>query len=168
MRPITALSWTTFGLENAGNLNLRLVGNKVFKRKDFPFQGAPDESNDEKGELGDPEWALNFYTSWNLGRFTFNYDLRYVSSQVHIEIDDLRSDPDAVFPFETGKAITHNIQGNFQLSDSVAIFAGINNLTETFPPFGFLGGGALISDSSGFDNVGRFYYGGVKIAFGGN
>jgi outer membrane receptor protein involved in Fe transport len=149
-------------LNNAHTFNFRLLGTRLNKLDFFPFQTDPDFVDEEAGELGDPEWAVNLNTTWNWNKWTANYEVRYLDSMLIVEIDELEADPDLQFPFETGSITHHDIQVRYQATDGIELFAGVNNLTEEFPDFGFCGCG---TDSAIWDTVGRFYYGGLRVNF---
>ncbi len=150
------------GVGDLGNLRIRTLGTYLIDRTDFPFQTAPDQFDEEAGELGDPEWAVNTSVTWTYGKFNLNYELRFQDSQLLVEQDDLATDPDLQFPFETGDVWTHDIRVGYKLTDNVDIFAGVNNLSQEFPRFDLSGAGV---DSAIFDTVGRFYYGGIRANF---
>ncbi|WP_201153865.1 TonB-dependent receptor domain-containing protein [Rhodothalassium salexigens] len=145
-----------------GTVNFRVIGTHVLHRREFPFQIAPDEFNSEAGELGDPEWALTYNMTYRLDRLSFNYELRYISDMLLVQSENLANDPDLQEFVSTGKTFYHDIQARYQLTDYLEVFAGINNLTQEFPPFGLSGAG---TDSAIFDNIGRFYYGGARVSF---
>ena len=150
------------GLDDYGSLDFRVIGTHVLRRNDFPFQESPDVVDEEEGELGDPEWAVTYNMTWRWDRFSFNYEMRFLSKQVIVEVDDLVSDPDLQFPFETDRTFFHDIQARYQINEYVEVFGGINNISQEFPPFGLSGAG---TDSAIFDNIGRFYYGGFRANF---
>lgn len=150
------------GLGDAGTLDTRVIGTRLLKLDNLPFQSQPDFVDEELGELGDPKWVVNFNTTWNWGDFTLNYELRYLSKQLLVEIDELAADPDLQDPFRTSSTMFHDIQGRYMLSENIQLFAGINNVAQKFPPLGLSGAG---TGSAIFDNIGRFYYGGVRLTY---
>ncbi|UTW58787.1 TonB-dependent receptor [Kordiimonas sp. SCSIO 12603] len=152
----------SLGLGDYGDIQIRTLGTYLINRDDFPFQTAPDEIDEEAGELGDPEWSVNTSVNWNIGRFNLNYEIRFIDSQLLVEQDDLEADPDLQFPFSTGSAWYHDVRVGYKLTDNVDLFGGVNNLTQKVPPVGLSGAG---TGSAIFDNIGRFYYFGVRATF---
>ncbi|MDX1405846.1 MAG: TonB-dependent receptor [Woeseiaceae bacterium] len=145
-----------------GTFDFRLIATRLDKLDLFPFQSQPDFVDEEAGELGDPEWAANFNATWNWDKWAFNYELRWLDSMLEVEIDELAADPDLQSPIETGSVVHHDIQIRYQATDDIDAFVGVNNLTQEFPVHGLSGAG---TDSAIFDNIGRFYYGGVRVNF---
>jgi len=148
--------------KDLGTVDFRLIGTYLIKNDSFPFQTDPDFVDDEKGELGDPEWAMNFNATWNIAKWTFNYEMRYFSSQLLVENDSLESNPDSQYPLYSGNAFYHDVQVRYQIRDNVQVFGGVNNISQKFPPLNLSAAG---SDSAIYDNIGRFYYGGVRVNF---
>ena len=145
-----------------GSLDFRVIGTWLDARTDFPFQEFPDEPEDETGELGDPEWVVNTNITWNWQGWTLNYELRFISSQLLVENEELAADPDIQSPLFTGRDFFHDIQVRYQLHEQLELYAGINNIGDNNPPFGLSGAG---TDSAIFDTIGRFYYGGLVARF---
>jgi iron complex outermembrane receptor protein len=148
--------------ERAGLFDFRAIGTRLNNLDLFPFQDQPDFVDEEAGELGDPEWSVNFNATWVYNKWSVNYEMRWVDSMLIVEIDELAADPDLQFPFETDSVTHHDIQLRFQATDSTELFVGVNNLTQEFPPFGLCGCG---TDSAIYDNIGRFFYGGLRTNF---
>jgi outer membrane receptor protein involved in Fe transport len=51
------------------------------------------------------------------------------------------------------------VRGEFEVTDIVSLFAGIDNLTDEAPPFGRNG----TAGGEPWDAIGRYYYGGFRI-----
>ena len=150
------------GIGDFGDVDFRVIGTRLIKLDNLPFQVQPDFVDEEAGELGDPKWVVNFNTTWNWGDFTFNYEFRYLSSQLLVEIDDLAADPDLQDPFKVGSTKFHDIQARYRINDYIQAFVGVNNLAQNFPPLGLSGAG---TGSAIFDNIGRYYYGGIRLTY---
>ena len=149
-------------LDSKGSLNFRVLGTYLEKNNSFPFQTDPDFIDEEKSELGDPEWVVNFNATWNISDFSINYELRYFDSMLLVEVDSLEGNPDSQFPLWTGSAVYHDIRVGYQHDQKLELFAGVNNLTEKHAPLNLSGAG---TDSAIYDNIGRFYYGGLRYSF---
>ena len=48
------------------------------------------------------------------------------------------------------------------MGNEFEFYAGVDNLFNTYPPFGSTGTGA---GSAIYDNIGRYFYGGFKVNF---
>lgn len=151
-----------WNLESAGAIDFRAIGTYLIERNDFPFQVQPDFVDEEAGELGDPEWSINFNATWNYEKWSFNYEMRFIDDMLIVEIDELEADPDLQDVTSTGTTFFHDIRVGYELRDNIELFAGVNNLTQEFPPVGLSGAG---TDSAIFDNIGRFYYTGLRVDF---
>lgn len=150
------------GAGDFGSLEFKVLGSRVIKRDDFPFQEFPNDRERQLGELGDPRWNVNSDVTWRWDRLTLNYENRYIGSQLTVDNEDFIANPTNVFPFETGSVFYHDIQARYLITDEIQVFAGVDNLGDKNPP-AFLtgtGGGSAI-----FDNIGRHYYFGASINF---
>ena len=120
-------------------------------------------------ELGNPKDAFNWNSSLQHGRFTFGYQMRWLSKMY-------------VNTFETWNALQdrpaenadfadqshypqrwyHDIRMGVDVGPKYNFYMGIDNLTNTKPPYALTG----ISGGSGiYDAIGRFYYAGFKAKF---
>ncbi|WP_374763188.1 TonB-dependent receptor plug domain-containing protein [Yunchengibacter salinarum] len=157
-----AFDLEALGAPEWGSLNLRAIGTYVDENREFPFQVDPDFFDREVGELGTPEWNINFNATWNVDDWTLNYELRWIDKMLIVEQDDLAQDPDLQSIVRTDHTFFHDIQVRYQLTEEVQVMGGVNNLTQKFPPLGLSGAG---TGSAIFDNVGRFFYGSVRLTF---
>ena len=155
-----------FGPKNGdlGTMQIRQVGTHLLQRRDFPSQEELEFFDPEHGELGDPEWEFQTDFTWRFRDLTVNYQVHMLSPQFIDERETILGNPNFIEPQfqKTDRVFYHDIQGRYQLTDSMQVYAGINNFTDVEPPFGFSGRGV---GSAIFDTVGRFYYGGVQISF---
>lgn len=67
--------------DNDDRISLRLIATHVLDRTNFLDVDNPDLPNRVKGELGDPEWALNFNASYRRGPITLSYGMRWIDKQ---------------------------------------------------------------------------------------
>ncbi|GAA4051623.1 TonB-dependent receptor domain-containing protein [Parerythrobacter jejuensis] len=67
--------------DNDDRLDLRLIATHTLDRTNFLDIDNPDLPNRVRGELGDPEWAMNFNASYRKGAVTFAYSFRWVDKQ---------------------------------------------------------------------------------------
>ncbi len=160
-----------YQLPSTGDFRLRTraIASYLINRDNFTDINRPDFINQQKLELGDPEWSaqLNFGLGYKL--VDFDYTMRYVGgTTVSGEFENMNSvqgrpplNPDQ-FPFTFYPDYTyHDIRGTLALKKA-QVFFGIDNLFDALPPFGLLGteGGAGV-----YPNQGRFFYMGVDVNF---
>lgn len=145
-----------------GTINFRNIATYLDKLDQFPFQVDPDFVDEEKGEVGDPEWSTVFNATWNYNDWSVNYEFRWFDSMIEVENDVLEANPDVRDHIFTGSTQYHDIQVRFRAMESTELFLGVNNITEEWPPNTRTGAS---TDSAMWDNVGRFFYGGVRVNF---
>lgn len=145
-----------------GSINFRNIATYLDKLDQFPFQVDPDFVDEEKGEVGDPEWSTVFNATWSWDQWSVNYEFRWFDSMLEVEIDDFEADPDLRSNVETGSTAYHDLQVRYLPLDNTEVFVGVNNITEEWPPNTRTGAS---TNSAMFDNVGRFFYGGVRVNF---
>lgn len=144
-----------------GDLNLQFNGTYV---DELTFFGTADGvGNEEAGELGDPKFAFNLRATYIWDNFTFSLEERYLGNQVfnNAEPAEVR------YPNDTGSEWYTDIQVRYRVSEQADVFFGVDNLFDNAPPLiaqipeirSFTG------DSIGYDQIGRFFRGGVKLRF---
>jgi outer membrane receptor protein involved in Fe transport len=127
-------------------------------------------------ELGDPQDSFNWNTSLQHGRFTFGYQMRYISKMVTTVYEDF-------FEYSPGCSVSgacppnnadaaditwypstfyHDVRLGIDVTPRFNFYVGVDNLTNKKPPYGLTGIGA---GSAIFDNRGRFYYSGLVAKF---
>jgi outer membrane receptor protein involved in Fe transport len=148
--------------QNWGNLDLNLVGSRLFSRKTFDFQEFPDESVAHEGVLGDPKWLVNFASLWRWNRFSLNYELRYMSPQLFVSRETDEVNPDGLEESRTRHDFLHDIRAQFDITDHASIFTGVDNVADEKIPCCMTGG---FNNSAQYDNIGRFFYGGFRLEF---
>ena len=123
-----------YDFEYEGNeIAMRLGGTKVDKIDQFFNPLEPDEADNELGEIRRPEWAGNFNLSWTVGDLAVGWQTQYQGEQLlgFVEIDTAQARyGDAVFMDEV---FVHDINFNFQATDEIMFYGGINNITEEEP-----------------------------------
>ncbi|RDC59281.1 Vitamin B12 transporter BtuB [Alteripontixanthobacter maritimus] len=67
--------------DNDDRISFRALATHVLKRTNFLDSTNPNVPNVVRGELGDPEWAVNFNASYRTGPFTLSYGLRFLDKQ---------------------------------------------------------------------------------------
>lgn len=177
--------------DNDDRLSLRVIATHVLDRTNFLDVDNPDLPNRVRGELGDPEWAMNFNASYRRGPVTLSYSLRYVDAQFigaaenyvpyTTECSSTGTVPQSNATCTPGELVTappsnpdftaevtyparafHDVRIDFEVEETYNFYFGVDNLTDKLPPFGLTGGGA---GSGIFNNTGRYFYAGVQAEF---
>jgi outer membrane receptor protein involved in Fe transport len=152
-----------------GRLAGRLVYTRTLQRDDYLDPTNPNYADRILLELGDPRDAFNFNLSWNLNALTLDYELRYIGKMVLNENEDLYSvngepprDADWGDRRFYPEVYYHDIRASYELSDSLNLYLGIDNVEDKLPPLGLTGTG----EGSGiYEARGRFIYGGMRYRF---
>ena len=146
----------------------------LLDRDNYTNVNDPTFRDQQKFELGDPEWTGILSTTLDFGVFDVTHNMRYVGKQVvdfyetFFEVDGRpptdadRNDP-IWFPVRT----YHGVRLGFEPKGTkYRFYAGVDNLTDKAPPLGLDGtGGTGIATGSGaiYDNIGRFFYAGFEL-----
>lgn len=141
-----------FGYErDIGTFTFNLVGNHLDTSEFVNLAGAaPDE---DLGELGVPEWQVNFDLTWRYGPLIVNYGYNYFSETSRFSDTQMRAQPNDLAPPNLlwfDERSTHDLQARWEITDSVAVYGGVNNMFNQEPdPY---------LESWPVDPVGRFFY----------
>lgn len=155
----------TFG--NDIRVNLHGLASYVIKRDNFTDPEFPNFIDQQLLELGDPEWAGSLNANFDFGDVTFGYNFRYIGKQTIGNFETQNSlqgrppeNPDA-FPRVFYPDITYSdIRVGFDVQNNFNFYVGVDNVFDRLPPFGLSGTGG---GSGIFDNIGRFFYAGVRV-----
>ncbi|WP_417348303.1 TonB-dependent receptor domain-containing protein [Ferrimonas sp.] len=161
---LNAAAYNTRGIElqasysmdlGPGELDLNLVGNQLLELEQFEFQDRPDEVNDEKGEVGDPELQFRLSANYRWDDMTVNWVTRFIDNSVTYDVSPNGGSPEDVSPHYVPTIVTHDLGGTYNFNDTVQLRAGIRNLFDKLPP------GYTVNPI--YDLVGRRYYVGVNV-----
>lgn len=146
-----------------------LLVSYLIDRNFYTFITDPDRYVRAKSTLGDPEWGANFSMDLDFGDFDIGYDLRYVGKmtigtyETQFSVQGRPPENADAFPFPYyGEEFYHDIQVGFDISNEYRFFTGVDNVTDNLPPLGLTGTG---DGSAIYDNVGRYFYAGVRARF---
>ncbi len=130
---------------------------------DWSYLNEFEKDNlDYTGEYGYPEHRWLFGTTWMLGAFDANLNISYIG-----EFEDTPDiDFDGVLDFEDNTSRTVDsqflvdLQGGYNVSDTLRLVLGVNNLLDEEPPFAIGNGDSdLYGYVGGIHNPrGRFIY----------
>ena len=152
-----------------GSLSNRVLLTWVRTRDNYPI--ITDQTFRQRilTNLGDPEWAFNFSTDYKIDKLIVGYRLRYLDPMYVNVIQDIVSingnppqKPDYSSPNFYPATFYHDFRISYDVDKRFQIYGGVDNAIDTAPPLGLTGTG----DGSGiYDNVGRFFYTGVRLKF---
>ncbi len=158
-----------FSLGEIGQFNTRLVYTHMLERNNYLNPADPARADRVLSELGDPKDAFNVNLDYARDKLTVGYQLRYIGKQVLNFAEDVftiqgRAPENADYgPFKYyPTALYHDLRVGFDLTDTVNVYVGMDNVTNKMPPWGLSGTGA---GSGMYDVRGRYMYGGVKAKF---
>lgn len=138
-----------------GDFNFRLIGNKL---EDLTYINLPgSEPDPELGEADRPEWQANFDLTWSLESLLVNYGINYMDKTYRYSFQQRRADADLVAPEyrKYDARFTHDVQLRYGLANGLAVYGGVNNLTNQKPDIG-----AVFYPVSA---VGRYWYVGATF-----
>lgn len=156
-------------LPRIGRLETRLNYTHVFRRTENLDPSDPKFENVLMAELGDPQDSFNWNSSLKRGPLTFGYRLRYISKMVLNQYEDLfsvqgRAPQNADYAecrFYPSR-FYHDVRLGFDANGRIHLYGGVDNVTNTKPPFGLNG---ITAGSAIYDNRGRFFYAGAVAGF---
>ena len=153
-------------LENSHRLSARLLATRVLELNNFMDLQNPGVPNRALGELGNPELALKLDLAYELGGLSLGYGLRYVNGQTigfyeeqHAFNGNPPTDADIYPRKRYPSAAIHAIRGEYAFGDTVSVFGGVDNLTDSLAPLGLLGN----LSGEPYDTVGRYFYLGLNL-----
>jgi outer membrane receptor protein involved in Fe transport len=142
-----------------GTFLFNLAGNYLDKLTFVPTPGADVENS--KLSTYAPEYSGQFDVTWTNGAVMLNYGLNYFSKTRRVTEDQLRANPDYVDPqyiFYREKW-EHDVQFALNVNEQFRFYGGVNNLTNEK--------GDIASTSYPYTAIGRYFYAGAKVRFGG-
>ncbi|WP_394392113.1 TonB-dependent receptor domain-containing protein [Shewanella woodyi] len=144
----------TFNLP--GELKFNLLGNQLLELERLEFQNRPDEINDEKGEVGDPELQFRLAIDYQLEDLNLSWATRYIDRVVTYDVSVNGGSPEDLEPGYISSMTTHDLTATYHITDNVMINGGVRNLFDTLPP-GY-------TNNALYDLVGRKAFIGIKVS----
>jgi iron complex outermembrane receptor protein len=142
-----------------GDFRVQVVGGYLAKLEFFSVPGA--EVNDNLGQQYFPKFSGTLDTTWTHGPLTLAYGINWFGKTDRFTRETLRGDPDYSDPryFKVKEKWDHEISASYDFGDHVNVYAGVNNLFDQKPAFDY--------PSYPISAMGRFFYAGAKMNFGG-
>jgi outer membrane receptor protein involved in Fe transport len=150
-----------------GDFTVQLVGGYLDRIEFVSTPGAEVDNDLGEGPTGDsgaffPKFTSTLDVSWTRGPLTLAYGLNWASKTDRFTRETLRGDPDYADSrfFRVKEKWDHDIHGSFDITDQVNVFAGVNNVLDQKPAFGY--------SSYPISAMGRYFYAGAKMNLGGS
>ncbi len=158
-------------IPGVGLLDTKFIWTYVMQNDQFLDPTNPEFADQILMELGDPQDRFNWNTNLKMGRFTFGYQMRYIGKMLlntakyefffpkqgrppqDADWADRRFYPSIFY---------HDIRAAVDVTPRFNFYVGIDNVTNRKPPLGATGIG---SGTGIYENIGRFFYGGVVAKF---
>ena len=155
-----ALSYV-FDTENLGGFKIQLAGGYLDKLEFISVPGA--EVDNDLEEQYFPKFSATLDASWTQGPLTVAYGLNWFGKTDRFTRETLAGDPDYSDPryFKVKQKWDHDINVAYDFSEHVNVYAGINNLFDEKPAFGY-GSNSSYPVSA----MGRYFYLGARMNFG--
>ena len=167
VKPDNVASFRTAGMDIAldylvatdhGDFKLQLVGGYLDRLEFVSSPGA--EVDSDLDEQYYPKYSATLDASWTRGALTLAYGLNWFSETDRFTSETLAGDPDYSDSkyFKVKPKWDHEISVAYEFSDAVNVYAGVNNLFDQKPEFGY--------SSYPVSAMGRYFYAGARINFG--
>ncbi|HEU4624376.1 MAG TPA: TonB-dependent receptor [Steroidobacteraceae bacterium] len=147
-----------------GAFQFRADGTKIVK---WDLQGVPGGATTHYvGTLtapftATPKYKVGGTLAWSLRKVTAQWESHYLSSMAVSEVDPVSSRA----PFFTGNYWEHDLHARYRFSDQLQLRLGVVNVTNEHPPLIPEVGNATGTNTSAYDNRGRWYFVGGSYAF---
>ena len=174
-----------------GRLSLRAIGTYVIAKDNYTNPAIPANPDRVLSELGDPQFEAQASVAYETANgFSFRYQIHYIGKMtvgtyeaqhsykgvctaglviqigctlnltqlITLPPQNLDQYPQVWYP----STFYHNIRFGAMVGKKYEFYAGVDNLFDTYPPFGSTATGA---GSAIYDNIGRYFYAGFKLKF---
>jgi outer membrane receptor protein involved in Fe transport len=168
VRPDNVASFRTAGLDvvvdyllptdSRGDFRVQLVGGYLDRLEFIATPGA--DVDVDLGEQYYPKFSGTLDLSWENGPLTLAYGINWYSKTDRWTREILAGDPDYTEPryFRVKQKRDHDFSAAFDVTEQVNVYAGINNVFDQKPEFGY--------SSYPVSAMGRYFYAGARMNFG--
>ncbi|HEY0685096.1 MAG TPA: TonB-dependent receptor [Steroidobacter sp.] len=147
-----------------GTFRLSLIGSRLDRLTTIPTLGAEQIDSRKTADLQSgtyaPKWTTAFDTTWEYRGLTVNYGYNYFSKTSRYTLLTLAGNPDQASPANIyyDAQELHDLSASYDFLEDYRVYAGVNNLTDERPD---------LTTIFPVSPVGRFYYAGLTVSFGG-
>jgi len=150
-----------------GRLGFSMNANWLDKFDTYADQSRPNIVNNNKGEIGNPEWSYVARVSYNQGPATLSWELRYEDEVTFYETTPAAgvNRPEARSPNKVQEIFYNDFVARYELdssifgSNGVELYAGVNNVFDERLPY------SVGFGSGQYDILGRRFFGGLRLSF---
>jgi outer membrane receptor protein involved in Fe transport len=149
---------------NLGSFDTSLVGSYLDERTFF--LSSDNDVDVVEGELGDPEWQLNWRTTWSRNDWSAFAEVRWIDSMYIVSQEllfgsstNIDPNPDTRDVTETGSQTYLDLGVNYAFTDKFSVGLTLDNALDEEPPFPLFGNDeTVVADGAGalYDTIGRF------------
>lgn len=111
-----------------------------------------------------PEWKHNFRVTARGESWSLSYFMMYVDENTTESVALRGTDPSTVADATADSFVSHTLSGNYYLTESITLRAGIDNITDEEPPY-YTDYDDSNTDTSLYKYVGRNFFFGANIKF---
>ncbi|TXC70331.1 TonB-dependent receptor [Sphingomonas ginsenosidivorax] len=149
-----------FQTAGIGTFDVRLVGGYLDTLEQVATPGAEVENNVD--QIFRPKWNATFSPTWINGPLTVSYNLRWQNGVRRFSRFETDGNATLVDPryFRYKALWQHDVQAQVEVAEDFAFYGGVNNLADQKPDIGF-------QTNVPISPVGRYFYAGAKVRFGG-
>lgn len=127
----------TFSVD-ANDFGISVVGTRQNKLNEYFNPTDPADVDIGIEEIRTPKTAGNIELSWSRGDLSMAFQTTYQSRQAYREMEEALgiNDYEQLFGAGSGffgSTVIHDVNVSYQLDDGLAVFGGINNLTDEIP-----------------------------------
>lgn len=171
VRPDNVASFRTAGLdvainyqfdtERLGGFRFQLAGGYLDRLEFISVPGA--EVDNDLEEQYFPKFSATLDASWTQGPLTLAYGINWFGKTDRFTREILAGDPDYSDPryFQVKQKWDHEINAAYDITDQLNVYAGINNLFDEKPAFGY-----GLNSSYPVSAMGRYFYAGARMNIG--
>ncbi len=168
VRPDNVASFRTAGLdmtldwqlstEARGDFRVQVVGGYLDRLEFVATPGA--EVDNDLGEQYFPKFSGTLDLSWSRGPLTLAYGINWYGKTDRFTRETLAGDPDYTDSryFRVKQKWDHDFSAAYDVNDHVNLYAGVNNLFDQRPEFGY--------SSYPISAMGRYFFAGARVNFG--
>lgn len=154
-----------FGMDaDIGTFTLSLIGSRLDRLTTIPTPGATQidqrTTADAANDILAPKWQTVFDGTWEYHGLAVNYGFNYYSKTSRYTLLTLAGNPDNASRGNIyyDAQSTHDLQVSYDFLSNYKVYAGVNNFTDQRPDY---------STIFPVSPLGRFYYAGATVSFGG-
>ena len=134
---------------------------KEFEESDQDGNKVDFRGSVTSGDGAYAKWKSNFNLAVNADDWSATYEMRYIDGMDSFSCIGKES---TCHSPTVGSVVYHDLSGSYNLSDSVTLSGGVNNLFDKQPPY-FTGNNDSNTDPYTYDVLGRYFFVRANVRF---